>query len=513
MQKHSFWVKGKKITSLLMMSVFVVTLFSGCRTKCIEGSDNYPACLGGDGVAIEKEEVNLTFWNLYDDKKAFEGAIQRFEKRDFGNKKVRITYKSFSNEKKYEEMLINEMAEGNGPDIFAMHYSWLPRHKNKIEPMPVELEAILSPQTLRDTFYDVAANAVIQNNPEFDMEMIYAIPLYIDTLGLYYNKKLFKLLTKKQKPAETWEEIKAQVVEIKNEDTSQLERFERTGIAMGRADNIRHAVDILSLLFLQEGVKLFDEKMTKSILTKMKGISDSNGKRKSAALQALDLYKSFEVGSISIQENWNQFITGLYPKEKDLGAFVRGKTAMIFGYSPMYEELKDLIEAHKKGGDKTTINFSDIGVAEVPQFIAKDNRDDDEFPINLADFYPLTVSRNSIDSTIAWEFLLELGTDQEAFLPHYYDVTHKPTAIFEGIADKQKGDKTYGVFARQIQTSQTLPMLNKNEYNTILSYAISKARKKGLTYVLKTAEKQLQCVLNQVMKNTKTPDVDCTSVR
>ena len=484
---------------MLLLLGSSLLFLSGCRSKCKEGSKDYPACLGTGAVKKNLPVVTLTFWNLFDDKKVFQGAIERFEKKPRQNLKVKIEYKVFTNEEKYEEILIDKIAERGGPDMFALHHSWLPRHQQKIEPIP---ENLMVPEEYRNTFYDVTTKTLIRKDPNMDnLERIYGLPLFVDTLGLYYNKKIFKILTKKAKPAGTWEEIKSQVVEIKQPDNSELERFKRTGIAMGRSDNIRHAVDILSLLFLQNDVSIIDDSLREVAIN-----------RGGNAKEAIELYNSFQVGSTSVQENWNQFITGLYPKEKELGAFVRGKAGMIFGYSTMLEELKDLAEKHKKSGDKDTINISDIYATEVPQYLSKDERDENDFPMNLADFYPLAVSKNSEYSDLAWEFLHEISIDQEVFLPYYFEQTHKPTAIIEGISDAQKRDKMYGPFARQVQTSHILQELNKWDYEYFLKQAITKSRKKGVQYVLNILDSQFTCLLMQINGKSKPLDKNCRTV-
>jgi len=494
-----------RVIGLTVLLILILPfVLSGCRSKCVEGSKDYPECLGKDNPNIVKPTVTLTFWNLYDDKEVFKGAIQQFEKKPRDDVKVKINYQEFTNEEKYEEYLMSKLAEGDGPDIFAMHYSWLPRHQKKIAPMPESTG--MNPEIFRNTFQDVAAKVLIRKDEVAGLERIYGLPLYIDTLALYYNKNLFKLLLPedKNKPGETWEEIKAQVVHIKQEDPNSLERFKVTGIAMGRSDNIRHAVDILSMLFLQEGVELVDSAKKKITLNE----GDS-------AKKAMELFKSFEYGSTSIQENWNQLITALYPKEQELGAFVRGKVGMIFGFSTTYQELEDLITAHEKERGGTPIKSSDIGIIEVPQPKSQANRDEGngEFAVTLADFYPLTVSASSSDQKreLAWEFLHDIATD-ENFLKKYNEMTHKPSAMINGVSDEQKRDKLFGVFSRQIQYAKTLPIMNKQDYTDIFSYAISKAITKGVSNVLKRAGEQMQCVLEIATETSKTPDTDCTEI-
>jgi ABC-type glycerol-3-phosphate transport system substrate-binding protein len=481
-----------------LLVILSTIVFSGCRTKCVEGSKSYPECLGEDNPNRVIPTITLEFWNLHDQADIYRGAIQRFERKPRNDFNVKINYKTFTNETKYEEYLMSKMAQGEGPDIFAMHHSWLPKHQKKISPMPES--SGMTPEMLRQKFQAVAANAVIKKDPVAKIDRIYGLPLYVDTLALYYNKNLFSKLNPDEtnQPRETWEQIKKQTVEIKKEDQNSLEKYTYTGIAMGREDNIKYGIDILSMLFLQYGVELVEDDYKK--------INFDNTEI------ALKEYKSFEHGALEYQANWNQLITGMYPKEKDLGAFVRNKVGMIFGYSSTYQELVDLIDEHKNNKSNNVIDESDIGIAEAPQIKSREDMREGEFPVYLADFHVLTVSAGSTGQKqdLAWSFLNEIATDEANFLKEYYEKTKKPSALISGISDTQKKEKTFGVFSRQIQFSKTFPYLDKDDYNTLFSEAVSKARKRGVSQVLENAKNGMECVLQFVTGRSRTPDADCT---
>lgn len=492
----------------VVLLIFILPfIFAGCRgEKCTEGSSNWPDCQNEDEEYVPpKQKIEIEFWNLYDEEKVFKGMIQAYQSMH-SEVDIKINYTQFTNEEQYEQLLLNKFAEGEGPDIFAIHHSWLPKHINKISPMP---EDIMTPDIFRNIFFDVTARTLIREDSDY-LERIYGIPMFVDTLALYYNKKIFRNIKPdgKTKPAETWEEIKAQIPVLTDPDKS-LDRFKRNGIAMGRADNIRHAIDILMLLFAQEELSLYDETQDNIILTKKQ--ETSAGKNSTPAKNALSLYTSFEVGSEALHENWNQFITALYKDEKEMGAFVRNKTAMIFGYSGMYEDLKTVIEAHAKESE-TPIKISDIGVVPAPQFLTAEDRDEDQFAINLADFYPLTVSRTAEyrgTEWYAWEFLNVISGEEGATA--YYQSTHKPSALIS-LIDNQKGEDIYGPFAQQVQTATILPILDKKTFTEIFLTAISKTRRQGVAKVLDTAEKQLQCLLDQIKEKPNSLDVKCTEL-
>ena len=477
--------------------VGILIFFGGCRTKCIEGGDNYPACLGIDGPTTT-EKVELVFWNLFDSSEAFSGQIQAFQSA-YPN--VKITYKKFENEAEYENLLINELAEGEGPDIFAIHHSWLPKHEKKIAPAP---ESVFVPEKFRETFFDVASEVLVRTDEE-ELERVYGVPLFIDTLAIYYNKAIFRDgLQSSSQPGETWEDIKEQVFQLTKKDNS-IERFALSGIAMGSAENIRSATSILSLLLVQEGAKLFDEKGDRSIFAQQMGSMEGSGKPFFPAIEALRLYTGFALPSYK-NYSWNQMITALYPQQQELGVFARGKTAMIFGFSTTRKDLLAIIEGQRRSG-VDTIQEADIAVAPAPQFsTSKEEAKRDA----LADFYPLVISRNSENGDLAWEFLEFLSGSESA--KTYHDKTGKPTARFD-LVDEQSAEKEGGVFARQVNYSKVLSVLERGDFEVIMGEAIdSVARGKAdVEAASKLAEKRLQCVLEKSQK--KEIDRDCTAIQ
>ena len=488
---------GKNRLLKILFLAGILFFAGGCRTKCVEGADNYPACLGKK-AAEKSEKTEILFWNLDDPSDAFAGQIQAFQSQ---NPNVKIVYKKFENEAEYENLLINEMAEGGGPDIFALPDEAVWKHRRKLAPAP---ENLIVPDKFRETFFAVAADALIF--PDDDgFEKIYGVPLFIDTLAIYYNKAVFRDgLPSSDRPGNSWEEIKQQTFELTKRDNS-IERFALSGMAMGMAENIRSATAIFSLLLLQEKANLWDEKKTRSVFAAQKGTIEGTGKPFFPAAEALKLYTSFALPTYK-NYSWNQMITALYPQQKELGVFARGKTAMFFGFSTTKKDLLAIIEGLRRSGIDT-IATADIGVAPVPQFSADDDpRKRDAF----AHFTPLVVSRNSKNPELAWQFLLFLADTESA--AEYHEKTGKPTAR-KDLIEEQMTEKFVGIFARQINYSKILPVLEKDDFDAIIREMIdSVARGKAtVDAATKLAEKRLQCVLEKSEK--KEIDRDCRQIR
>lgn len=489
--------------AFLFLIIGLPVLFAGCG-----GKNEAPATT----QAPEKERITLEIWNLYDEEKAFKGPIDRFRSLYNAEKNITINYTTFTNEEKYEELLIDAMASGNGPDIFAMHHSWLPRHKDKISPTP---EYLMIPETYKETFTKVVHDRMILEN-EDGLLSIYGMPMYVDTLALFYNKNMFDIIKPdgKIKPEETWDGIKAQSRAISTPDQS-LERFKQNGIAMGRTDNIRYGIDILQLIMAQEELDLYDKEMKEVQLSKTQ---ETSAGEKVSMKNAMLLYTGFDTGWETLHESWNEFLTAKYPDDKELGTFVRQKTGMIFGYSDTYEELVDLIKKYEGIKGESAIKESDIGITDVPQMTASEDRRSDEFPVTLGNFYPLTVSKHSANPDLAWEFLIA-ASGGEGYEDYNKIIPGRPTALqpsanpeSTGNINTQKKDKQYGVFARQVQYATTFSQLDKEMFEAILGESVERAKKRGIDKVLTTANNQLQCVLDKINKKQEQLDQDCLEV-
>jgi len=95
--------------------------------------------LSGCGCATTQPnnyEVRLEVWG-FDDSDAMAKVISEYQKR---NPRVKeIVYKKITIDT-YETELMDALATGNGPDIFLIHNTWLPKHADKLAPAPANTE-------------------------------------------------------------------------------------------------------------------------------------------------------------------------------------------------------------------------------------------------------------------------------------------------------------------------------------------------------------------------------------
>lgn len=185
--------------------------------------------------------INLTYWGLWEEDALIKPLIEKYQQQ---NPNVVITYERKSSIN-YRTRVQSQITEGVGPDIFRIHSSWLAMFlkDNFLSPAPAEVFALSEYKSL---FYPVSSDAFVSNN------QIYAAPMEIDGLALFYNEDLLNNVG--GKVPRNWQEF----IDTANKMTVRDQNGIKTaGAAMGTASNVDHWSDILGLLLLQQpGVDL-----------------------------------------------------------------------------------------------------------------------------------------------------------------------------------------------------------------------------------------------------------------
>lgn len=238
----------------------------------------------------KNEKVTLIYWGHWETKATMQPILDEFHRQ---NPNITVDYIQQDKEK-YLDRLKARFKEGNGPDIYRFHSSWLPQLGGLLLPLSQE---VITPANFQKNYYPVVQSDLVQNGA------IYGIPLEIDTLSMFVNTEIFQAGSASV-PTD-WNEF-TQVARNLTARPAGGE-IKTAGAAMGTYDNVNHAPDIVSLLFLQNGANLKD-------------LSATN---KNAA-EALDFYTSFVKGSAS---TWDSAM------DTSLVAFAKGNLAMYFGYS------------------------------------------------------------------------------------------------------------------------------------------------------------------------------------
>lgn len=471
MHKNKNYSNLLRLLSLSLLVIFSLTILSGClkKEKSVKTSAAKP--------------IELVYYKLFDDEDVIRPLIQQYQGL---HPNVVIKYKKFTNPNEYYQLILNELAEGEGPDLFSVPNYWLKPNSKKIYPMPVDA---YGPKDFEDTFVNVAYNDAVFTDPKDGVKKVFGLPMQVDTLALYYNKDLYEdRVPARGRPGSTWDEFKDDVFKLTKADNS-FERFEVAGTAMGRFDNVARSLDILYMLMLQYKIQFYNDKLNQAQFTKQNAIS-SSGAGYNPANEALKLYTSFGLAS---QKNysWNEYIADSNSDVKEMEAFARGKVATIFGYSYLYDQIKAEIEDLKRQNVQT-INADVIRISPVPQVNNPDTSTEKRDA--YANYFVETVGRNTENHEAAWDFLLFVTSKDN--LAYYNQKTHRPTSRRDLIED-QKKDAIYGVYAEQVGYAESLDIYDWNAYAQIFGKAITDVI--NVTASVKDALTKAEGQLNEIL--------------
>jgi multiple sugar transport system substrate-binding protein len=316
-----------KIVAISLLLLFVLTSGFGCK-----------------GIDREVEEamqpITLEYWRVFDGSDDFQEIIDNYNAM---HPFMKIKYKKLRYEE-YEEELVNALAEDRGPDMFSIHNTWMQKYENKLEPLPPETTMVypiekgtikkevvpefrtkktISSRELRDTFVDVVGHDVI-----FDDGEIYGLPMYVDTLALYYNRDLFNNAGIATIPKYWNTEFQQSVKKLTKHDNRY--GIIQSGVSLGGSDNIERYSDILSLLMMQNGAIMLEGNkiMFHAVPPRFKEDDYNPG------LEALRFYTDFSNPTKEVY-SWNEDLNS------SMEMFINGNLALTFSYSYSLEEIKN----------------------------------------------------------------------------------------------------------------------------------------------------------------------------
>jgi len=368
--------------------------------------------------------ANLTVWGL-DDVKVFTPFFSSYAQLQ---PKIKINYVQVKSDE-YDSKLLEALALAHGPDVFIVRSGSLLKDKAKLAPVNPTQFNLIKVQGFADVVgsKNYGSDFVYKNR-------IYALPLYLDTLALFYNRDMFNEAAIVY-PPKTWEDFQNDIPLLRK--TDELGNITRAGAAIGGTDKtIGAAGDILSLLMLQNGVAMTSDDLGKAIFA-------DEGKRGKGP-QALNFYTQF-ANPASKFYTWNDNMG------EALNSFANGKTAMVLGYK------QDLAAIKKKNP------FLNVGVAPAPQ-VDLDNVS------AYANYVGLGVSARSKSQQAAWDFVIYATTNLD-FQRAYIKATQKPPAL-RSLIDKMVNDLEMQVFARQALTARSWVRVDSEQARQILSDAI-----------------------------------------
>lgn len=428
MTSFSFFRRGLALVSLLAV------VGAGC-TK------------GPTAEAVKASQpVSINMWGVIDDVDVYAPVLDTYRKM---HPNVQINYRRLRLEE-YEQKMLEGMAEDRGPDIFLVHNDWITKYLSRITPMPkstqvgyvvttgtikkeksweVHTEPTISLKDYKAQYADAVLADTIRNvdvavnsNKPDRQDRIVALPMSIDTLGLYYNKDLLNAAGIPN-PPETWQAFQDQVKKIVKFDSQNTLLQAAAGIGTS-SKNVERATDLLSVLMMQNGARMTDD--AGNIFFHVIPPELSGQREEPPSYSAVTFYTDFANPSKETY-TWNA------QQPNSLDAFVQGKTAFFFGYAYHLPTIK--ARAPKLN----------LGITKLPQIEGNPVK-------NFANYWAWTVSKKAKNPDVAWNLLNYMAQAEQN--KKILDVMKRP-AVRKAMLQDQLEDESIGVFASQVLTAVT----------------------------------------------------------
>lgn len=412
----------KKLTLLGLLLILITTVGAGCSSPQVTPETLNP--------------ITLNYWRVWDGPDDFDDIIAAYK---VIQPNVTINYRKLSYDE-YEAALLDAWAEDRGPDIFSIQNTWVRKYQTKIAPLPETLSIVrpalkgtlkkqvvgetqkvrsMTPTELKNAFVDTVAQDVIISTQ--GKEKIYGLPLFIDTLAMYYNKDLLNNAGIPQLSGYWNKEFQQQVKQLTKQDNRG--ELIQSGVALGGSKNIERSSDIISALMMQNGAVMMDgDSVT---FNQIPAVFRDRGYN--PGMEAIRFYTDFANPAKEVY-SWNSNL------DNSLQYFIDGKLAIFFGYAYHMPTIR---------AQAPRLNF---GIAKFPQIEGSNGE------ANTANYWVETVAAKSKYQNEAWDFIQFMTTKPEQ-AKKYLDKVNKPTAL-RSLLNEQLSNESLKVFASQVLTAR-----------------------------------------------------------
>lgn len=342
--------------------IILMVVFGAFMVIAVIVFSSYRGASGGD--------VKITIW----------GDIPSFDFNQLLNTPAFSSNKTFS--LNYKEITVSSidaefteaLARDAGPDLIILTQDRFLENKPKLLVIPYEN---YSEREFKNTFLE-------EGELFLDSTGVYALPLLIDPMVLYYNRDMLSSAGRAN-PISYWDEIYASAADMSKKDIAG--NLISSVMALGESRNISHAKDILSLLMLQAGTPItgFVGEDLKVLISERFNLPAVPGEA------ALEFYTQFS-NPAKIFYSWNRSLLDAQTH------FASGDSAYYLGFASEYRILKN---------KSPNLNF---GVSLVPQSRVSSR------VITFGNLRGIAVSRGSKNSAVAFEVAKQLTSQDSAKL-------------------------------------------------------------------------------------------------
>ena len=246
--------------------------------------------------------------------------------------------------------ILESIATGNSPDIVIISSEDLLALKNKI--LPISFETLP-----KSSFYE----QWVEGSDVFMLEdATYARPFLVDPLVMYWNRDIFTneaIAT----PPKDWDTFVAVAPRLSKIISGS--ELVQSAVAFGEYDNVLHAKEILSALFMQTGARIVDENV-RGFTTHIETTRNLNTDT------AMSFYTSFS-NPVKKVYSWNKTF------DRSREAFAADKVAMYMGFISEEDIIANELNPN--------LNF---GMAVLPQ------SNNTKTSVTFGNFYGIAVLKN-----------------------------------------------------------------------------------------------------------------------
>lgn len=384
-------------------------------------------------VKAASQPFALTVWGVWDNPDDIAPVFAAFHQQ---LPYVAVEYRKFRYEE-YEQAILESAVTGTGPDVIALHNTWMLKYQPRLLAAPAALHLVatqtsgpqyqqktvrvlqdvpgIQPKDVRQKFVDVVAGDAVVG------EKVYGLPLSLDTLALFYNKQLLNAAGISA-PPKTWEEFKQQVRQLTAQDTEG--NIAQAGAALGTSSNVPRSADILALLMLQNGTKMLSGSGQSATFHLPVGQGDSAFV---PGADALRFYTDFASPSKEVY-SWSA------QQSDALQAFAEGKLAFFLGYAYHIPVLR------------TQAPQLAFGVSTVPQISATGTK------VNFVNYWLYGTMAATKHPNEAWALVQFLGSEEAQKI--YSAKAGKPSGL-RSLIDAQSQDEKLGAFSSGLLTASS----------------------------------------------------------
>lgn len=320
----------------------------------------------------------------------------------------------------YADVLLRAFAAGQGPDVFMLgnhdlrKFEYLMAAPDATQFAAAQVDSLF-PRAVTDDFVDGG--------------QVYALPLYMDTLALIYNRDMLDQAGIAKPPA-TWQDFLADVPLLRK--TNAQGQLTATAAAIGGTEGtVPNASDLVALLMLQNG----------AVMNTPQGTASFAG---GTGLQAFQFYLDF-ANPASAAYTWSE------AQGNGADNFLAGRTAIVFDYH-------DNLKAYKARSP-----FLNYAAAPMPQASSGQT-------VNYPAYKGLGVWKRSPNANWAWDFVINAGTNSAVNKPYLNQAGRSPA--LRSLIQAAVADLELGLFARQSLTARSWAIPDYAKMKTIMSNAI-----------------------------------------